>query len=251
MTESDWLSATDPDRMLVYLQLHRRITRSPGGFRRLRLLAVATCRRVWPLLEDPRIRAAVEAAERYADGRGRKRELERARESAVEVERAAAQKAWEAGIHAPEALRTELHRQYSLAAMAVLAARTFDLAGSVRLTLMSRARFESLPSWGDPRAAARSRRSVECVLAELVRDIFGNPFHPALVADPSWLAWQDDTIPRLAREIYNDRAFDRLPNLADALEDAGCSDARFLGHCRQRGEHARGCWLLDALLGRV
>ena len=39
--------------------------------------------------------------------------------------------------------------------------------------------------------------------------------------------------------------------LADALDDAGCSDAGVLAHCRGPGEHARGCWLLDGLLGKV
>jgi hypothetical protein len=54
----------------------------------------------------------------------------------------------------------------------------------------------------------------------------------------------------LAQAIYEDRAFDRLPVLADALEDAGCTNSDLLGHLRGPGPHARGCWVLDLLLGK-
>jgi len=62
--------------------------------------------------------------------------------------------------------------------------------------------------------------------------------------------WQTTTVMSLAEGIYTDRAFDRLPILADALEDAGCTDAAVLEHCRQPGEHARGCWVVDLVLGK-
>jgi hypothetical protein len=54
----------------------------------------------------------------------------------------------------------------------------------------------------------------------------------------------------LAQAIYDDRAFDRLPILADALEEAGCTDADILNHCRRPGEHVRGCWAIDLVLGK-
>jgi hypothetical protein len=84
----------------------------------------------------------------------------------------------------------------------------------------------------------------------LVRCLFGNPFRP-VVPDPVWLRWNDGIIPRLAQGIYHERAFDRLPILADALEEAGCTNPEMLDHCRQPGTHARGCWVVDALLGRA
>ncbi len=62
--------------------------------------------------------------------------------------------------------------------------------------------------------------------------------------------WNDATIPKVAQAIYDDRAFDRLPILADALEDAGCDNADLLTHCRSGGEHVRGCWVVDLLLGK-
>ena len=79
----------------------------------------------------------------------------------------------------------------------------------------------------------------------LVRDIFANPFRP-VSADPAWLT---STVVQLAAGIYTDRAFDRLPILADALQDAGCDNADLLDHCRGPGPHARGCWVVDLILG--
>src|SRR5262249_38992633 len=85
---------------------------------------------------------------------------------------------------------------------------------------------------------------------ELLREIIGNPFRPVTI-DPAWLAWNNRTSPQLAHGIDEERAFERLPILADALEEAGCTDADILSHCRQQGEHVRGCWVLDLLLGKT
>lgn len=80
-----------------------------------------------------------------------------------------------------------------------------------------------------------------------MRDIFGNPFRPVTI-DSAWLAWNDGIVVQLAQGIYEERAFDRLPILADALEDSGCLDADILNHCRQPAEHVRGCWANDLLV---
>jgi hypothetical protein len=85
--------------------------------------------------------------------------------------------------------------------------------------------------------------------AALIREMFGNPFSPA-AGIMAFLSWNDGTVPKLAQTIYDGRAFDRLPLLADALEDAGCDDADILSHCRTPGEHVRGCWVVDLLLGK-
>jgi hypothetical protein len=79
-----------------------------------------------------------------------------------------------------------------------------------------------------------------------VHDIFGNPFR-RVTLDPSWLT---SDVVALARAAYEERAFDRLPILADALEDAGCTDAAILSHCRGPGPHVRGCWVVDLILGK-
>jgi hypothetical protein len=78
-----------------------------------------------------------------------------------------------------------------------------------------------------------------------IREIFPNPFAPPRF-DP---AWRTSTVVALARGIYDERAFDRLPILADALQDAGCDNDDLLAHCRGPGPHVRGCWALDLCLG--
>lgn len=83
--------------------------------------------------------------------------------------------------------------------------------------------------------------------AALIRDIFGLlPFR--VIRFP--LSQRSSTVEQLAEAIYHDRAFDRLPVLADALEEAGCTDAAILNHCRQPGVHVRGCWVVDLVLGK-
>ncbi|WP_439623788.1 hypothetical protein [Gemmata sp.] len=82
---------------------------------------------------------------------------------------------------------------------------------------------------------------------ELVHEFFGNPFRPVAL-DPAWCT---STVVALARGIYDERAFDRMPILADALQDAGCDSADVLTHCRGPGPHARGCWVVDLVLGKV
>src|SRR5262249_59117558 len=75
-----------------------------------------------------------------------------------------------------------------------------------------------------------------------------SPRRPRLDA---WvLAWNDAAVPRIAAAIYEDRRFDDLPILADALEEAGCTDAELQAHCRGGGEHARGCWAVDLVLAK-
>jgi hypothetical protein len=104
------------------------------------------------------------------------------------------------------------------------------------------------PGWPGPRDARAAERKAQ---TGLLRCIFVNPFRPAPAIAPAWLAWNGGTVRKLAEAIYEDQAFDRLPVLADALEDAGCSDADLLGHLRGPGPHARGCWAVDLLLGKA
>jgi hypothetical protein len=98
---------------------------------------------------------------------------------------------------------------------------------------------------GDPvghKAFLKQQRWQSTVL----RCIFGNPFRPASRTD----AWQTANVVAIARAIYHEGSFDRLPILADALEEAGCTDADLLAHCRGPDPHVRGCWVVDLLLGK-
>src|SRR5262249_36749153 len=73
-----------------------------------------------------------------------------------------------------------------------------------------------------------------------------NPFRPVTIGPPPLTP----TVVTLAQSIYEERSFDSLPILADALEEAGCTDADILAHCRGPGPHVRGCWVVDAILGK-
>jgi hypothetical protein len=84
------------------------------------------------------------------------------------------------------------------------------------------------------------------VASALLRDVFGRPFGRG----PFHPAWRTADAIGLARAIYDDRAFDRLPILADALLDAGCDDDDILNHCRGAGPHVRGCWVVDLVLDK-
>jgi hypothetical protein len=87
-------------------------------------------------------------------------------------------------------------------------------------------------------------------LAGILREQFGPlPFRPNQL-DPGWLAWDAGTVRRLAETLSAEGRFDHLGVLADALEDAGCADADVLGHLRAEGMHPRGCWVVDAILGK-
>ena len=82
----------------------------------------------------------------------------------------------------------------------------------------------------------------------LFGDLVGNPLRPP-VLDPLWLTCNDYLVPRLAGQLHDERRWDEMPVLGDALEDAGCDDDTILDHCHGPGPHTRGCWLLDLLTG--
>ena len=95
--------------------------------------------------------------------------------------------------------------------------------------------------------------------AMILRDIIGNPFSPLPPKKGkkmwekelrSWVESNNAAVAHLAQTIYDDRAFALFPILGDALEEAGCTDTDILNHCRQPGEHVRGCWVLDLILSK-
>ncbi len=75
-------------------------------------------------------------------------------------------------------------------------------------------------------------------------------WHVQYTVDPSWLSWSRGTVLQMAHAISEERRWQDLPILADALEEAGCTNQQILGHCRQPGEHILSCWVLDLLLTR-
>src|SRR5262249_38284578 len=112
---------------------------------------------------------------------------------------------------------------------------------------------EVLFGWELQGAAERSVREVQTEQSCLLRCLFGNPFRP-IVVDP---ACRTPTVTALATAAYEERSLprgtldpDRLAVLADALEDAGCTDEQLLAHLRVPSPHGRGCWVIDLLLGK-
>jgi hypothetical protein len=94
-------------------------------------------------------------------------------------------------------------------------------------------------------AALVDARKEQCVL---LREFLGPP--RSVAAHPAWLAWNGGTVRVLAESILHDQAFERMPLLGDALEDAGCADAAVLDHCRGTGPHTRWCWVITMLTGK-
>ena len=81
----------------------------------------------------------------------------------------------------------------------------------------------------------------------LIHCVFGDPFRPVTLG----LTWTTPALVQLTQGIYDDRRFEDLPILADALEEAGCQEQSILDHLRSPGPHVRGCWPLDLILGRA
>lgn len=235
MTEVEWLACDDPEPMFQFLK-------GKVSDRKLRLFACSCCRKIWHLLTDERCRRAVTVAEEFADGTASFERLCISHEEAT----AAAQAALEATIHLndetneypPSAVRYACDdlRFWDMHHAAGVCAADTELATCVAIDIKGY-------DGPNPRIASR------IVQLLLLRDIFGNPFRPVTVS-PAWLAWNHGTVPKLAQAIYDERRFADMPILADALEEAGCTSADILAHCRQPAEHVRGCWVVDLLLGK-
>jgi hypothetical protein len=236
MTETEWLQSTGPAAMLRWLTA-RGESEILGGApfppipsdRKLRLFAVACCRVVWPLLTDARSRRAVEVADRYADG---------------------------------QTLATATKGPLSLES----AYRYLDMesAHDEVWVLAYNACRDDLNHLGETEAAVAKLVRPD-IRANLLRDVFGNPWRSHRLPGPScslchgagqfqkdmghgnvdvdeclycaelvrWLAWHDGAIPKLAQAMYDSRDFADMPILGDMLTEAGYDDAAILEHCRQ------------------
>lgn len=86
-------------------------------------------------------------------------------------------------------------------------------------------------------------RSLAVALGDATTVLFDVPIRPTAL-HASWLT---PTVVALARGISAKKAFDGLPVLADALQDAGCQDEDVLRHLRS-GSSVCGRWVLDLIL---
>src|SRR5262245_58706090 len=182
--------------------------------RRDRLAACGWAREVWSLIPLPDLWATVEVAELAADGRGTAAELE-----------ATGRAAWALVKAGRKAKQWSQAQGYAAEVAAWTAAR------------FSKSAYGEAARIGRYAQKANGQPESDGPLP----DIFPFRDRPSLpVIDPDWLSWNDGTAGTLAVGIYADRAFDRMPILADALEEAGCADPDILDHCRGDGSHVRG-----------
>jgi hypothetical protein len=239
MTEAEWLASENPDLMLRHVGKWSRfrglLARAGSASarsrqRKLRLFACACCREAWDSLGDLG-QQAVEVSGRFADALATREELIAASSAAMAA--AYYLPSWRAWTPVFVALDPTGFPEDDQLFGAASAASNVATAGTLSAVI----------------AAFQGTNCEPARICDLMRDVVGNPYRPS-GRNGAWLAWNGGTIPKLAAAIYKDRAFERLPVLADALEDAGCTDSAILTHCRGPGPHARGCWVVDLLLGK-
>lgn len=186
----------------------------------------------------------VALAERFADGLASTGELQEARQQLEPLHRDAREGAAYCG---PSAFRPAEEYALLLATLepSGQAAAEKAVASAVHAFV---AVADGGPRRGlNPAFRAPVRQQTLLLQAELLREAFGNPFRPPVVQP----AWRTSGVLEVARSIEQDQGFDSLAVLADALEDAGCRGLDVLAHCRKGGPHTRGCWALDAVLGKM
>jgi hypothetical protein len=228
VTEAEWLASGDSDPMLHALEARGR---------KIRLYALACCRRIWDRLDDA-TRSLVLAAEQYSDGGGSGSDLLNASRLLQEQGPPYPSPGWHAVravIDAACPRSLEPHGEYSIR-QALEVGR--DVARSLLPPESTR---RSIDYW-----EVREWKVEAAGQAALVRDIFGNPFCPVAFSP----AWRTDTAVTIAQQMYESRDFAAMPILADALQDAGCDSDDVLNHCRGEEPHVRGCWVVDLVLGR-
>jgi hypothetical protein len=221
MTEEEWLASASPEALLDFIE-------ADVSERKLVLFACACWRRLWHLIPAGPARLPVEMAEAFAEGFIEREQWE------------SAQAHWRMNVGG-RALQRSLGARIN---EALVYMGVGPVTGAVQARAASQAA-RSAAEWAGPWAVEAEARS-QCAL---LRDLAGNPFRP-VACNPVWVQWNDGCTVRLAREIYDDRRFDDLPILGDALEDAGCTDEAVLAHARGEGPHTRGCWLVDLLLNK-
>ncbi len=246
MTEPEWLITGDPMRLY-------RHARGRLSARKLKLLACGCCRLLGPLLSADQL-ASLMLVERHADG------------LATEAEYQETVDAFGRGVMAtlfqeveppaPGGVVRTVEAAVAQALQAVVTPPTdFGLARTLTW-LATAARRQAGGALTQPERTERQRQ-----MCEVFREVVGNPFRERVAAGPEWVlaggrvaSWMlkvSETARALARGVEADQAYDRLPILADALEDDGCADLELLHHLRGNVAHLRGCWALDLVLGKA
>lgn len=217
MTEAEWLVTDDPWKLLHAVQGSR------PSERKVRLFNAAVCRRFWDRLPEAS-RAILSESERLADGLARSKGEMDLCHRANEVVGALFDRRYPTKQYPSDEVRI----QRDAAAAVCYAVIPSELWGAVSYF------WDLMPSEKVPHSV-------------IIRDVFGNPFR-SMSVEP---ALRTPEVITLAELIYDGRAFDRMPLLGDVLEGVGCDSSDVIAHCRSQAEHARGCWVVDAVLRKT
>jgi len=229
VTEHAWLNCTEPGKMLSMLKYLRMSGRASD--RKFRLFACSCCRPIGHFLKDERSREAVEIAEHFAEGAVTRKELFDAHNDAMDA-------------------RNDLANTYRTVSDAETdASHAASWAACWEGGAIEVARHAS-----DSAAHAHSHEGQETAekrsQCQLLLCIFGSVVYRPVALSAAVLPRHDGLLVSMARQMYDSRNFRDMPILADALEEAVCTNQDILTHCPQPGPHVRGCWVVDAILGR-
>jgi hypothetical protein len=249
-TEQEWLESADPMPMLRFL-------RDNGSDRKLRLYSVACCRVIFQLL--------VEKSQGRQILLAHERRIVQSAEPFLEVAEAYADGQIGSDIGTAYckligllSMRQPQQEPWALVLVALLRANStggryygqqweYQTYDAVQCASDAANHVANVAGWlGKTDAAHLAMQATE---AAFLRCIFGLQLFRTVPRMPHWLTSKDGTVPKIAQTIYENRSFQDMAVLADSLEEAGCADADILNHCRQPGEHVRGCWVVDLILG--
>jgi hypothetical protein len=231
-----WKDIYDPPSLLAH-QVER------GSERKCWLFICACIREHGHLLADVLSRQAYFVLERYAEDQASAEEVKKSLDCVALSLQAAP-----GGRHVP----WDKVRAVTAALSAALYAATwggkpdpFDTYPVTGVREVSREVMNQIVQAGDSDWIARKNK----LMCELLLDVFGPPFSSPTL-EPAWLAGAGQMAFKVAAGIYQERSFEDLAILADALTDAGCPCQELVQHCRKPGVHGRGCWAVDLLLGK-
>lgn len=220
MTEAEWLSGIDAYALSAHIE--------KGSARKLRLFSAACARHVPAELIDDDCRRLIDASVASAEdliAPAARRKIEKAVWNLAKQH----EDAWRAALHA-EDWTNVAYRRYK-------ANSACGMTSQANRGMMRFAANEAVDAAADPEA----EKWYQC---QLLRDIYGNPFQP-IVFESSWGSAE---AVELATDIFATWDPANFPRLAKALQHAGCDQAEILKHCRGKGPHVHGCWVIDLIL---
>jgi len=242
LTEEEWVQCSSLDRMLRYLN-------GKVSERKFRLTECAFVRRFWNLLHDERSRRAIEVEERFADGLATEEELRVACAHAETAFTEICQACFPGGTPMRSFLGGAMSAaQHSAFSMWDFPKRPDGSGNMWNLVWIATAAYPI----GEGVAESDGFAAIDAENANqalLLHEIFGNPFQ-LIQVDESLLHFNNEIVSKLVQAIYDERRFDRMPELADVLLAAGCKNEEILAHCRGPKPHVPGCWVLDLMLGK-